>query len=199
MRGRGVFYLAPHPEEPFDYAQGKLRGEGSLMKLFYITLIITVVIVTGSAGYAASKNVAFSITLDKDKYEKSDPIPITFTLKNKGNEPVYINKRFFLNSEESRAEEREVYLVVISPKGKRLKIKRSLETGLPKSDYFVLIEPNKEVSSKRASNIKHRYDFNEPGEYTITAVYKNVFGDEIGLSAFKGEVKSKPKKIKIAE
>ena len=82
-----------------------------------------------------------------------------------------------------------------------MKCTRERDTGFPKTDYFALLEPKKEVSSdpKRKRNLTYFYDFKEPGEYKVVAIYKNAYGEEIGLDTFRGEIESKPVKIRIAE
>ena len=135
----------------------------------------------------------------KKEYQKNDPININLTLKNEGRGPVYVNKRFHINSPQSPKPEREVYLLVTSPKGENLACKIDHDTGYPKSDYFVLLQPGEKVSIKRQRNIKYYYDFSSPGTYTISAVYQNAYGKEIGLDVFSEKISSKPVKIKISE
>ena len=145
------------------------------------------------------KNLELSISFDKDEYKKSDSIQITFRLKNKSKDPIYVNKRFYLGSEESPKEDKEVWLSVISPSGEKLPLKTSYKTGLPKSDYFIILEPGEEVALERPRNIKYSFDFNELGTYKITAFYENVYGKEIGLDSFQDKIKSKTISIRIVE
>ncbi len=170
------------------------------MRVSRIALIIIGLFFFSQQGACAARgNLALSISFDKSEYEKTEPIFITFTLKNHGKKPVYVNKRFFLNSKDSNSEDREIYLLVTSPLGEALPYKISQDTGFPKSDYFVLLNPKDEITSERKRNIRYFFDFKEPGVYEVKAVYQNVFGEEIGLDAFKGELVSKVVKIKIVE
>ena len=170
------------------------------MKFVYIVLIFAgSSLCYASSGMTAEAPLELTISFDKDEYKQSDPIYINFKLKNKGKNPIYVNDRFFLNSESSKKKDREVYLSVVSPKGKELPCKASYETGLPRTDNFVLLKPQEEASPKRKRGVKHYFDFKESGVYKITAVYQNVYGREIGVGAYKGKIVSKPVTIKIVK
>ena len=156
----------------------------------------------GSRGKkkAKSKGVQFSITLDKTEYKKTDPIQITFTLKNNGKKPIYVNKRFYVNQEDSPKKKREVYFILTSPSGEKLPYrKRSYETGLPKTDHFVLLKSGEEISSKRKRSLKGYFDIKELGKYKLTAVYQNVYGSEFGVDACREKITSPPVTIEITE
>lgn len=171
------------------------------MRLVRITLILAIFLLLGQYSYVfAGDDLELTISFDKAEYKTSDQISVDFILKNKGKEALYINKRFFLNSQESDNRYREVYLSVISPSGEKLPCKVSTsEVGLPKTDYFVLLGPGEEVNLDRKRSIKYYFDFSAPGVYKIKAVYQNVYGEEIGIDAFKDKVESDTVKIKIVE
>ena len=169
-------------------------------KNFILVFIIIISLISPSNIYARSKkSLELSLIFDKSEYTKKDDIVLNFSLKNTGKKDVYVNKRFFLNSKEASNENREVYLIVESPSGEKLPYKGSSEAGLPRTDDLVLLAPGKEVKLSREKNIKHLFDFNESGEYRITAVYQNVYGKEIGINAVKNKIVSKPVVIKITE
>lgn len=148
---------------------------------------------------AAEKGIEFVISTDKDEYKKDEGISIDFKLKNAGTKPVYVNKRFNVNSDDSPPKQREVSLEVIAPSKEKLPFTRSYETGLPKSDYFILLKPGEEAGLDRPRYLKGYFEIKDAGTYKITAVYQNSCGDEIGLDAFKGKAKSNTVTIKIAE
>lgn len=159
-------------------------------------------ITLGPAEYAlGAERLELKLTFDKNEYKKTDPIKVNFTLINKGAKGVYVNNRFFLNTEDSPRQEREIYLIAVSPSGEKLpcKVEDALETGLPRTDNFVLLAPGEETSLNREKHIKHFFDFGTLGTYKITAVYQNVYGEEIGVGAYKGKLKSKPAEITIVE
>ncbi|MFC1667332.1 hypothetical protein ACFL0P_05690 [Candidatus Omnitrophota bacterium] len=172
-------------------------------RFFYSSILILFVLFlyAHNSSAASGKGLELTISFDKEEYKKTDPIYIEFKLKNKSKKPVYINKRFHLNSERSAKEDREVYLSVISPSNEKLSFDTTspAETGFPKTDYFVLLESGQEVGSERKQAIKHRFDFKTPGAYKIIATYQNVYGKEIGLDTFKARLVSKSVTIKIVE
>lgn len=58
---------------------------------------------------AASAKLAFSVVPDKNEYKPEEAINVNFKLENKGDSPIYVNKRFYLNSEDRPKEERDIY------------------------------------------------------------------------------------------
>ena len=147
----------------------------------------------------AASALRFSIFFDKNEYKTDEPIYINFKLKNTGKKPVYVNKRYYVNSEDSKPEDREVYLRVTGPSGNEVPCKASYDTGFPKTDYFVLLKPKEEAASERKKNLKAYFDLETPGKYNIIAVYQNIYGAEIGIEAFRDKIKSKPVTIKVVE
>ncbi len=167
-------------------------------KLLYSTLIM---FFSCSTMLFASHEgpLEFEISFEKDKFTPQDALSMSMKLKNTGKKAIYVNERFFLNSEISSDGQREVYLIVESPSGEQLECKNTFETGLPRTSQFVLLEPGEDAEIDRKKNIKFFFDFAKPGKYTITGVYQNVYGDEIGVDAYKGEVISKPVIIEVTE
>jgi len=104
-----------------------------------------------------------------------------------------------LNSKESKPENRELYFIVTDSSGKETDRATSEKSSLPRTNQLKLIEPEEEVAAERKFNIKRAYDLKEPGTYKIQAVYQNVYGQEIGLDAYKGKVVSNKIEIKILE
>jgi hypothetical protein len=168
------------------------------MRIFFISLILSLGILYQKPVLASGQDMQFAISCDKTENLKAqDSIQITFKLKNTGNAPVYVNKRFFLGPEEDLINDREVFLSVTAPSGQKLPYKFSYKTGFPKTDYFALLNPGEEVVSEYPRNINGSFEFNEPGEYKITATYQNAYGSEIGLDAFKDKVVSNTIAVKI--
>lgn len=143
--------------------------------------------------------IVFTATLDKAEYAAEEPINLTFALKSQGSSKnsVYVNKRFYLASEEVPKNQKEVYVTIINPSGYKLPFKFPYETGYPKTDYFVLLQPGEEVKSEYPRNLRGNFEFNEAGTYTVTAVYQNTFGRELGLDVFQGKLTSGPVKFEI--
>lgn len=144
-------------------------------------------------------DIVFTAALDKTEYAGEEPVNLTFTLKNKGSSknPVYVNKRFYFGSEESPKNQKEVYVTITAPSGEKLPYKFPYETGYPKTDYFMLLEPGQEANAEYPRNLRGNFEFKEEGTYTATAVYQNAFGRELGLDVFQGKLTSGPVKFEI--
>lgn len=176
----------------------KNKGYFRLVNLIVVFSLIFLCLAY-QACLAASGTLKFSISLDKSEYKLDEPINVSFKLENKGKTAVYVNKRFYLGSESMPREQRDVFLIVTSPSGAKLPCKFSYETGFPKSDYFELFMPGKEVASEWPRNLRGYFDFNEFGAYKVVAVYENVYGKEIGLDTFKDKITSTAVSLKIVK
>ncbi len=172
----------------------------NLKKILGVILVICAVF-TYSRYSEARRDAPLElvITLDKEEYAKDDNIMVNVKLVNIGKDPIYVNKRFNFNSKESAKEFREIYLTVISPEGEDLECKVNSEAGFPRTDNFQLLGKGEEAVLDRDKNVKYYYDFTKPGEYEITAHYKNIYGKELGLDVYKEEIISKPVKITLTE
>lgn len=168
-----------------------------LRRLKIAMLTVVLVSVSGKAVFCAGSQVKFNLILEKAEYSSSDPINVVLSLKNIGASPVMVNQRFYISSREAAKNQREVYFDVISPSGVKLPCVHFYETGYPKTEYFKLLEPDKEAKSEYPRNLKGFFEITEPGTYTVTAVYQNVFGSEIGLDVFKEQLVSEPVKFTI--
>lgn len=146
---------------------------------------------------AAQSDIVFTAALDKTEYAAEEPINLTFALKNKGKSPVYVNKRFYFGSEEAPRNQKEVYVTITTPSGEKLPYKFPYETGYPKTDYFTLLEPSQEVKADYPRNLRGNFEFKEEGTYTVTAVYQNTFGRELGLGVFQNRITAEPIKFTI--
>ena len=162
-----------------------------------ITILSVALLFACAAPASAKAPLKFTMSFDKKQYAGKDNINVTFELENTGKKDIYVNKRFFVNSEEASEGDREILLKVISPKGKELPCKVNVETGLPRAVHFELLKPGEKAKIDREKNIKYYYDFNEPGKYKITAAYKNTRGKELDLDVCKDSVKSAPVTIEI--
>lgn len=146
---------------------------------------------------AAQSDLVFTATLDKIEYTADEPINLAFALKNQSKNSVYINKRFFFGSEDAPKDQKEVYAAIMSPSGQKLPFKFPYETGYPKSDYFELLEPGKEVKCEYPRNLRGNFEFTEEGAYTVNVVYQNAFGRELGLEVFSQRLTAEPVKFVI--
>ncbi len=178
-----------------------VKNRDSAMRYACYTLIFSFFFGVFQCGcaIAAKKDVEFTISCDKDEYKKTDPVMIDLKLKNRSKKPIYVNKRFYVGPEDSPKKRREVDISVISPGGERLPYTRTYEPGLPKTDYFVLLDPGEEAGLERKLYLKSYFDMKEAGTYEIRATYRNSCGDEIGIDAFTDKIDSNTVTIKIVE
>jgi hypothetical protein len=159
--------------------------------------IVIGVFCLGKPGFCASTQLKFSLVLEKTQYSSEDPININFSLKNLGPSPVMVNQRFYISAQSAAKNQKEVYFELTSPTGAKLLCQHFYETGYPKTEYFKLLAPNEEARSEYPRNLKGFFEINEPGTYTLVAVYQNVFGSEIGLDTFKEQLVTEPVKFTI--
>lgn len=150
-----------------------------------------------AAPKGGQSDIVFTAALDKTEYTAEEPINLTFVLKNNGKSPIYVNKRFYFGSEEAPKNQKEVYVTITAPSGEKLPYKFPYETGYPKTDYFTLLEPGQEVKAEYPRNLRGNFEFKEEGVYTVTAVYQNIFGRELGLDVFGGKLTAEPVKFVI--
>ncbi|MFH1782906.1 MAG: hypothetical protein ABH848_04760 [Candidatus Omnitrophota bacterium] len=163
-------------------------------------LLISIFLLTFTTSLQAKEDIALILSLDKEEYKKNDPITLDLKLKNNGPDPVYVNTRFYVNSEKSDPKYREVYLMVTSPSGERLEYNRKdYECGFPKSDYFQPLKPGEEIEMKHSKSLKSYFKIEDIGEYKIQAVYHNSYGQEIELDTFQDKVTSNQVTINIIE
>lgn len=154
---------------------------------------------SATAAEARPTALTFHLTFDKAEYKRSDPINATLSLENKGRKPIWVNKRFYITAETLPPEEHDVTLEVTGPDQQRRSCTFTYQTGFPKSDDFVLLQPGQTASAEHPRDVRGYVDFSALGTYTIVGVYENVFGEEIGLPAFRGPVKSTPVSITVTE
>jgi hypothetical protein len=162
-----------------------------------VVFVAAWILFLGSPAFCAENQIKFSLTLDKAEYTLQEPVNLTFTLKNLGKEPVMVSKRFYIGDPQAAVNQRDIYLTLVSSTGEKITGKYFYPTGYPKTDYFQLLGPNEEVKSEYTRNLYGYFELKEPGIYTVSAVYQNAFGAEIGLDTFKEPLASEPVKFTI--
>ena len=154
-----------------------------------IALAVTPFLLAGLLAAKPKESVTLAIVLEKPEYALSGKIEIGFKLVNQGKEPLYVNKRFKLGSVQAAPGQRELILEVKAADGTPMEMKNlDYETGLPKSDYFELLQPGQEAAGERKWDLKDLMKLEKPGTYEITAVYQNTYGKELGLEVFQEKV-----------
>lgn len=147
---------------------------------------------------AAAACLELTLTCDKASYNPSEPILLALALKNTGTQAVWVVTRFYISAKEVPPQRRDVYVEVTSPSGQPLPGAFTHQTGFPKSDYFVQLQPGEDAAAEGPRNLRAYVELKEPGTYQVTAVYENVFGPELGLDTFRGSVRSAPATFTIA-
>jgi hypothetical protein len=92
-----------------------------------------------------------------------------------------------------------VYLSITDSFGNTIPCKQIFQTGLPRTEDFVLLKPGEETTSDRKRNLRAYFNLRRLGKYTIVAYYQNVHGRELGINAFRGKLVSAPISIEITE
>lgn len=147
----------------------------------------------------ARSDVTLGVSFDKDVYKRGEPIIISVTMTNTGTHPVWVNTRCYLAAAEVPVDRREVVLEITLPSGEPLQSTYTHVAGFPKSDDFQVLEPGEEFVSNEKRHLEGYFRLTEVGDYTVVAVYQNVYGQEIGLETFKGPVSSEPVSFTISE
>lgn len=184
--------MAQKEVPPFSHRYRLNRFRRQSVLVFSIALLS---LACSGAPEAAGRErgpLKFEVLFDQPTYTGADPIRISFKLTNVSKEPIWVNTRFYLSSPKVSNRHREVALEVTGPDGKELPCKYEHETGLPRSDLFQRLDPGGEVVSDNSRYFKGYYDVQDAGTYTVTASYKNVYGEELGLDVYKSLVISKP-------
>jgi hypothetical protein len=162
-----------------------------------LIFVLLIVLFLSELGFSATPQLKFSAMFEKAEYSLDEPINVTLLLKNLGQAPVLINARFYISSQEAKKNQRDVYFILTSPTGLKLTCKNFYETGYPKTEYFKLLAAGEEIKSEYPRNLKGFFEIVEPGPYKLVAVYQNVFGAEIGLDVFSGQLISEPVKFTV--
>ena len=165
---------------------------------FVILSSLLILFLGVSLSFAATAaDLRLSILPDKKEYQSQEPVSVSFQLENRGKSAICVNKRFYLGAEEMPQDNRELYLIITSPSGKKMDSKFRYETGLPKTEYFVILEPGKSVASEWKRDLRGYFEFNESGSYKAVAIYQNFYGGELGLDTFKDKVVSELVTFKV--
>jgi len=175
-----------------------LFSRDTYLRLAKLICVFAFVLLFSQLCLAKSADLKFSLKLDKTEYKGQEPVNAIFALENKGQEPVLVNKRFYIGlGSPDQQYQGEVTLKITSPSGQEIPCKFSYAIGLPKTDYFELLQPNKKVASEYPRNLRGYFSFEESGVYKVIAVYQNIFGKEIGLDVFKDKLTSELASFKI--
>lgn len=129
-----------------------------------------------------------ALNLDNPTYTVNNSISGKLILKNVGEDAVVVNSRLAINKAFAPALFREVSLVVTDPSGATAEFASKVNIGEPKKNDFKELAPGE--LAERAFDIDLYYVLEQPGDYSVQAVYNNQADPGDGRMAWKGELKS---------
>lgn len=128
--------------------------------------------VVSATALGKDGDLEFSISLAKKKFGTGDPISVRMTLRNVGDKPIMVNKRFLVNDRPAPPEDRDVYFTIKMPGGTTAEFAWDLKVGFPEANDFRKLKPGKAVSGK--ADINDLYFLSETGKYVVKATYQNA-------------------------
>jgi hypothetical protein len=151
-----------------------------------------------------NQNLTFVLELEKYRFvddrlnKREELILSTFTLKNAGSVPIWVNKGMRLNSElpENHG---EIYFVLISPWGETAILMAYIDANEPKAKNFTLLNPNETIVTESGgimsyaflSLLKQNSKITFPkGKYCVWAVYHNQTNPGLDGPVWTGKIKS---------
>jgi hypothetical protein len=117
-------------------------------------------------------DVVFRIALRRRSFAEGVPVAVRMSLKNNGDSPVTVNRRFLVNHGATPPEFREVTFAITMPDGDRAPFAWLLTVSFPDRDDFRRLRPGQSVSA--TADLADLYFLRGPGRYTVRATYRNV-------------------------
>ena len=131
-----------------------------------------------------------ALTLDEERHAHGQPIAGKLTLQNAGDEVLLANCRLTVNKPFAPAPFREVYFVLKDPSGKPVDFMLKINIGEPRSEDFKELAPGE--SAEKPFHLDMYYSLEQPGEYSLQAVYESHAEPGDGRKAWTGKVASYP-------
>lgn len=116
--------------------------------------------------------VKIEIKLVEASVAMGHEIGVRWTLRNDGNEPVIVNKRFLVNDKAAPPEFRELYFTIRTPGGGTAPFAWELKVGFPDSKDFRRLKPGAAI--RGSADLNDLYLVEEEGIYYVRATYQNV-------------------------
>lgn len=136
-----------------------------------------------------------ALTLEAERFTVGQTIPAELVLQNAGDEPVLVNSRLTINKAFAPAPYREVYFVLDDPSGNPVDFLLKINIGEPQGDDFKELQPGETV--ERAFDLDMYYALEQPGTYSLQAIYENHAEPDDGRKVWTGKVKSDPVSFEI--
>jgi hypothetical protein len=130
------------------------------------------------------------LTLDEERIALGQPIHGKLSLQNGGDDPLLVNSRLTINKSFAPAPFREVYLTLNDPSGKPVEFMLKINIGEPRPNDFSELAPGD--YAEKEFDLDMYYLLEQPGSYSLQAVYENHAEPGDGRKAWTGKVKSDP-------
>jgi hypothetical protein len=142
---------------------------------------------------AASAELVLELELGKSGYGMDEAIICTVLLVNRGEQPVTINRRLMPNAPSSLEVDLDLYL--IGPDGYRIPFQTLNHAPASEASDFKVLDPGKSVDTK--IDLSNSFELQEPGDYSLQAVYRNKSRPAGVDSPWVGEVSSQSVRFKF--
>lgn len=131
-----------------------------------------------------------ALTLNEKRFTLGQPISGKLALQNAGDDPLLVNSRLTINKSFAPAPFREVYFILNDPSGKPVDFMLKVNIGGPRPENFRELAPGE--SAEKSFDLGMYYALEQPGAYSLQAVYENHVQPDDGREAWTGKVKSDP-------
>ncbi len=119
-------------------------------------------------------------------YAEGEAKPCLTILKNNGAAPATVNSLFSIGHETDPNV--ALSFVIVGPGGGRIPFQGRVRLGVPADSDFADLPPGASTYKNFDLNLGG-YDFSAPGQYSIQAIYKNIYSHSAG-KAWKGRLES---------
>ena len=120
---------------------------------------------------SSESHVTFSLASVKTRFESGEPIWIQLRLHNKGHIPVWVNKRFLVNSKHSPAKFREIAFSVFDSAQQELDFACKVRAGEARQEDYTVLGPGEAAEGKYA--LSRCFDLGRPGQYSVLATFED--------------------------
>jgi hypothetical protein len=160
----------------------------------------------GCGSEAAAPNpLATDVQLAHSTFTAGTPIPITVSIRNSSSRTVTVNRRMAVNDIAAPAAARDVAFDIRTASGTTVPFRWDVKIGPPEPGDFGQLGPGRTEAT--IVDLTEQFFLDQPGSYTVTAVYENVVRGPIDpdkpdagakdVGAVRGRVASKPLKFTI--
>jgi hypothetical protein len=111
----------------------------------------------------------------QDAFDVDDDMPLRVRLVNDGDDPVKVNGRLAVSSDDGAG---ELTFSVVGPSGEPLPFGSRVNLGRPGPDDVATISPTRFVGV--TIDLVDYFNLDEPGTYRISATYRSSAGGENG-------------------